>query len=240
MNGRWYCSSPCFTSAAETELSGLLTAEQEQGNHISRMPLGLILISRGWLTGQNLREAIDGQKESGGEIGELLVRHGFVSEKQVTACRAEQWGCPVFSVPNHAIQGGIQIPSTLMRLYSAIPLYYGIATKRLLVGFVEGIEYRLLYAIEQMTGCKTQPCFVTPSAFLTQMQQNESISGRCGDSTPSEVMFERFQTAEEMAQILCEYGINLEADETIIGRCREHLWARLKCGPREIDLLFKA
>jgi hypothetical protein len=85
MHGRWYCSSPCFTSAAEIEFSGLLTAEQEQASHVSRMPLGLMLISRGLLTSQKLREAIDGQKESGGEIGELLVRHGFVSEKQVTA-----------------------------------------------------------------------------------------------------------------------------------------------------------
>jgi hypothetical protein len=240
MDGCWYCSCPCFTSAAETKLSELLTSGLEPAHHVSRMPLGLILISRGLLTGQQLREAIDGQKESGGEIGELLVRHGLVSEKQLTAVRAAQWGCPVFSVSKHTIHPGIQIPSALIQLYSAIPLHHVAATKRLLVGFVDVIEYGLLYAIERITGCKTQACFVTPSDFQIQLQQSESVLDQPADATPKEVMFESVQTPAEMAHILSGYAINLEADEAIIGRCREHLWTRLRCVSKEVDLLFKA
>ena len=79
------------------------------------MPLGLNLISHGLLTIEQLKKATDEQKEAGGEIGELLVRQGFVSEKQVTAIRAAEWGCPVFAVPKHATRIGINIPATLMR-----------------------------------------------------------------------------------------------------------------------------
>jgi hypothetical protein len=240
MQGSWYCSSPCFILAAERKLSELLTSGLEPANHATRMPLGLILISRGLLTGAQLREVIDETKEDGGEVGELLVRQGLVSEKEVTAVRATQWGCPVFAVSKHAIQIGIQIPSTLVQLYSATPLHYVAATKHLLVGFVHGIEYGLLYAIEQMTGCKTQPCFVTPSDFQAQMRQGEQVQELCRDALPHEVTFEGLQSAAQMARTLCDYGVDFEADEAIIGRCGEYLWARLKYGPKEVDLLFRA
>jgi hypothetical protein len=240
MHGCWYCSSACFRAAAEKKLSELLSTGQEQVNHVSRMPLGLLLIGRSLLTAEQLREATDEQKEAGGEIGEILSRYGFVSEKQVTGARAVQWSCPVFSVPKHPIQIGIQIPSVLIQLYSAIPLHYVPKTKRLFMGFVLGIEYGLLYAIEQMTGCNTQPCFVTPSDFETQMQLREQMQELCADTTPKEWTFESVQTPAEMAQILCSHGVDLDADEVIISRCREYIWARLKYEAKAVDLFFRA
>jgi hypothetical protein len=240
MDGCWYCSSACLKTAAERKLSDLLSRGQEPVNHVSRMPLGLMLIGRSLVTAEQLREATDEQKEAGGEIGEILARHGFVSEKQVTGVRAVQWSCPVFSVPKHPIQTGIQIPFVLMQLYSAIPLHYVPRTKRLFVGFIHGIEYGLLYAIEQMTGCNTQPCFVTPSDFETQMQLREQMQELCGDTTPKELTFESVQTPAEMAQIVCSQGVDLEADEVTISRCREYLWARLTYGAEAVDLFFRA
>jgi hypothetical protein len=240
MHGRWYCSSSCFASAVEEKLSELATWGPEPANHVERMPLGLMLVSRGLLTSTEFQEVMGEQRESGGEIGELLVRRGSVSEKQVTAVRATQWGCPVFSAPKCPMQSKINIPSAFMRLYSMIPLHYVAATNLLLVGFVHNVEYGLLYAIEKMTGCKTQPCFVTPSDFRTQMQEIEQAKEKNGETTASELEFESVHSSAEMARILCNYGAHLEADEAIIGKCKEYLWTRLKCGPRDVDLLFKA
>ena len=93
MRESWYCSSRCFTSAAEQQVSRLLQLRTEQA--AQRMPLGLNLISHGLLTVEQLKRATDEQKENGGEIGELLVSQGAVSEKQVTAIRAAEWDCPV-------------------------------------------------------------------------------------------------------------------------------------------------
>ena len=238
MRDCWYCSSQCFTSAAQQEISGLLPARLENGSQVERMPLGLSLMSRGLLTKSQFKEVTERQKEAGGDIGELLVRLGSVSEKQVTEVRATQWNCPVFAVPKHVVRTGIHIPSTLLRLYSAIPLHYVPATKLLLVGFVSGIEYALLFAIEQLTGCKTQACFVTPSDFEGQMHQIEQE--RLDDSSSSEVTIDTAQTATEMASTLCQFSIDLEAEEAIIERCKEFVWARLNCGPKTFDLLFKA
>jgi hypothetical protein len=237
MRNCWYCSSDCFTSAAQEEFSRLLPSRFDHGSHFARMPLGLSLISRGLITETQFREATDKQKEAGGEIGELLVRHGSVSEKQVTEVRAAQWHCPVFAVPGPLMQTGIHIPSALMRRYSAIPLHYVAATKLLLVGFVHGIEYTLLFAIEQITGCKTQACFVTPSDFEAQMLQIERE--RLEGCSSREVSFEAAQTSAEMASTLCNFGVDLEADEAMIGRLKEYVWARLKSGAKNVDLLFK-
>jgi hypothetical protein len=240
MRGSWYCSSRCFQSAAEQEVLRLLESGTGQPAFVSRMPLGLNLISHGLLTIEQLKKATDEQKEAGGEIGEVLVRQGFVSEKQVTAIRATEWGCPVFVLPKHPTRIGITLPSTLMRIHSMIPVHYTVSTNVLLVGFVHGIEYGLLYAIEQMTGCKTKPCFVTPSAFQIQMQQQEKERAQAGYTPARELGGESIKTPAEIARALCTSGLEVEADEALIGRCKEYLWARLKSGSEAVDLLFKA
>jgi hypothetical protein len=188
------------------------------------------------LTIDQLREAINKQKEAGDEIGELLVRQGLLTEKQVTATRATQWGCPVFAVPDHAARVAVNIPLALLQVYSMIPVHYVAATNLLLVGFVHRVEYGLLYAVEQMTGCKTRPCFLTPSDFRIQMQQREQLQ----EPLLKETIFEKIKTPAEMARILCSSSLEIEADEASIGKCREYLWARLKSDSEAVDLLFKA
>ena len=236
----WYCSSRCFCEAAAAELASLAAARPQRAKSFSRMPLGLLMMRCGLLNGEQLKEVRDEQKEAGVELGELLVRQGSVSEKQVTAVRAVQWSCPVFTVPQWGISTEIQIPSTLVRLYSMIPLHFVASTNILLVGFVHGVDYAMLYAIEKITGCKTQPCFVTPSDFQTQLKHIEQVRAQLEDEIPAEIKFESVQSSSEMARVLCSYSVHLEADEAAIGRCREYLWARLKGGSKEVDILFKA
>jgi hypothetical protein len=239
MHGSWYCSARCFQSAAEQEVLRILKPGTEQAAHVSRMPLGLNLINHGLLTIEQLKKATDEQKEVGGGIGELLVRQGTVSEKQVTAVRATEWGCPVFAVPKHAIRIGINLPSTLMRIYSMIPVHYVVRTNLLLVGFVHSIEYGLLYATEQITGCETKPCFVTPSDFQMQMRQQEKEQQQPGYTPARQLTFESIRTPAEIAQTLCTAGIEIEAEEAFIERCKEYLWARLKSETQAVDILFR-
>jgi hypothetical protein len=239
MHGSWYCSGRCFCSAAEREILRFGTSGSAPASHNSRMPLGLNLMSRGWLTAEQLKKATDEQKETGGEIGEVLVRQGSVSEKQVTEIRSAEWGCPVFTLPKHAAQIGIQVPSTLIRAYFMIPVHYVAATNLLYVGFVHSIEYGLLYAVEQLTGCKTTPCFVTPTAFQSEMEHTKQLQQRSAEPPAKELNFEGIQTPAEIGRILCDTGLQMEAEEAFIGNCKEYVWARLKNGHKSADLLFK-
>jgi hypothetical protein len=118
-----------------------------------------------------------------------------------------------------------------------IPVHYVVRTNLLLVGFVHSVEYELLYAIEQVTGCETTPCFVTPTDFKLQMRQREE--GRPTDNLAREIKFESPQTPAEIARILCASGVEIEAEEALIARCRGYIWARLKSGAQAVDLLLK-
>ena len=233
----WYCSSRCFTLAAEREMLDLLKAGHGIAASGSRLPLGLHLVRCGLLTSSQLKEMLERQKETGGDIGELLVRSGCLNEKQLTAVRAARWGCPVFSVPKHPAQPDVEIPSTLLKHCSAVPLHYVEATKLLLIGFVHDIDYGFLYAIEQMAGCKTQPCFVTPSDYEAQLQEREQSSER-GGQLVEEVTVEGALTPAEMARTLCTFVVDFEADEAKFVKCKGYVWTRLKAGAKEVDLLF--
>jgi hypothetical protein len=240
MHGGWYCSSSCFGAAVEKRLSSLLSTGVVAQYRVSRMPLGLILVGRGLLTESEFREVTDHQRTAGGEIGEILSRQGAVSERQLAAARSAQWGCPLFSVPTRGIQSKFRIPSILVRTHSVIPVHYVAATKLLLIGFVNEIEYGLLYVIEQITGCKTQPCFITRSDFERKLNERDLRQEEKAQGPMKEVNFEGLQTPAQMANVLCDYAADLEADEIVIGKFKEHLWARFKCDANEIDILFKA
>ncbi len=234
--GHWYCSYPCFASAATDRLSHLLAVGTTPPSRLPRMPLALMMLSQGVLNHEQLKQVTDEQKITGEEMGGLLARLHMVDEKELTAARARQWGCPVFAVPNRMADIRIHVPPTLMKLHAMTPLHYVGATGSLLVGFVQGIEYGPLYAIEQIAGCKTQACFVTPSEFQTQLHDRALPSA----SAPDELTFERAQPAAKMARIVCDYGALLNADEVAIARSGGYLWTRLKSSARTTDILFKA
>jgi len=108
------------------------------------------------------------------------------------------------------------------------------------VGFVRGIEYGLLYAIEQITGCKTQPCFVTPSDFQVQVEHRDRMLEESRDTSVKEVTFVIDESPAKMAFSLFARCVKLASKEAIIVRCKEYLWARAKGGIQEEDIIFKA
>ncbi len=233
MNERWYCSYRCFVSTAEERFAQLLTRGYSESNHVSRRPIGLLVLRRGWLSQEQLRIATEEQRQTGNEMGEELVRLGFLSEGQVATVRAAQRGCPVFSVLGTTLPVAVCLPPTLMNRYCMVPVHYVAATKHLLVGFVHAIEYGPLYGVEQVATCKTQPCFITAGDFRTQLQ------AQAQQATPEELNFDDIQSATEMGRILCSYGVLTKADRVAIARCNEYLWARLKSAGKTVDLLFK-
>ena len=240
MHGSCFCSSACFVSAAEAELTRLLALNNAQPEHIARMSLAHILISRGSLTNEQFRAALDDQKETGGEIGRVLTRLGFVSESQLTAVRALQWGCPVFPLTGQGNLSSVRIPAPLIRVYSMIPLHYTPARNLLLVGFVDSIEYGLLYLIERITGYKTEPCFISMADFQVRLNEWTMAQEQQGVANQDESASERSGTPAEMAQTLRDCAVEGELEEAVIGRFKDYLWARLKFRSKDVDFLFNA
>lgn len=234
LGGVRYCIEECLEGALAEAVMRAVPAAETRSWH--RIPLGLSMLSRGEISREQLRTALDSQREHGqGRIGEWLQQFGFASEFQVTAALARQWSCPVSKV-NSVVQrfaGGPQVPFTLLTEFAMIPLEYVPSTSTLFVAFSGGIEYCVLYAIEQMLGCRTEACMALPSFVETSLNQLGSQRGR------SEIVFESAATRSEICRIVRSYCVRISAAELRLARCGRYVWIRLMGGSRSpLDLLL--
>ena len=56
--------------------------------------LGEILIKENLISADQLKQALDHQRRSGGRLGNSLVKLGFLSDDEVTAVLSRQYGVP--------------------------------------------------------------------------------------------------------------------------------------------------
>ena len=237
IHGVRYCRDECLERALNHAVRRLRQVSP-RASAPHRVPLGLLLLSRQQLTVEQLRSALAAQRAAGrGRIGEWLVNLGFASEQQVTAALARQWSCPVLRSHswNPDTRRVPQIPVSLLESYVMIPVDYVETTATLHIAFGEGIDYSVLYAIEQMVGCHTESCLAVPSFVRKNLRE---LSGHRGES---EVVFDRVADAAELSRIISSYCIRLAASEIRLAACGPFLWVRLLRPSRHpLDLLLRS
>ena len=238
MQGVRYCRTECLELALIEVLGAARSIPHRSVPAPHRIPLGLLLLSRQQLTSAQLRTALEAQREAGRgpsngdskskskkrKIGAWLQELGFATESQVTAALARQWSCPVLRAPPVAIAASRfpPIPTLLLESFQMMPVELVEATGTLLIAFSEGIDYTVLYAIEQMLGYHTEPCLVCPSTLRKSLQALVRQRG-AGD-----IVFDRTKDAGECAHIIGSYSAKVRAEEVRVARCGEHLWIRLE------------
>jgi hypothetical protein len=230
----WYCSVDCFVSAALTRLAELSDERIVEMPHRPRLPIGLVMVSKNYLTGEQLRYATAQSQLHNEELENALLRLGLASERQLASARAMQWGCPMLKQEGVGQTIEADIPATLLRSSCAAPLHYSAETKRLLLGFVYRVEHTLLHALEQVIGCKAQPCFITPTEFDIQ------IDRVAGAPDYKEEVFEQLMTPMQMANTLGSLAVEISAREASFVNCRDYIWTRLSGKRRRVDVLFRA
>jgi len=242
MQGSRYCREDCLERAV-TEALRRIRSPLRRATAPHRIPLGLLLLSRQQLTVDQLRAALATQHAAGrGKIGEWLLSLGFVSEQQVTAALARQWSCPVLRPSSFngsplltASRRAPQIPIALLRAFVMLPVDFVESTETLHIAFGEGIDYSVLYAIEQMVGCHTEVCMASPSLVRQELQ---AISAHRGEH---EVVFDRVSDGDEFSRIIRSYCIRLSATEVRLAGCGPHVWVRLLRASRPpLDLLLRS
>jgi hypothetical protein len=234
IQGLRYCRDECLERAL-TDAVRRIRQASPRAPAPHRIPLGLLLLSRQQITVEQLRAALAAQQAAAyGRIGEWLVNLGFVNEQQVTAALARQWSCPVLRSNSWNLAPHVpQIPLTLLESFVMIPVDHVETTSTLHIAFGEGIDYSVLYAIEQLIGCRTEFCLAVPS-FVRQQLQALSLQ-----RLESEVVFERVADSGEFSRIVRSYCIRLAASEIRLAASGPHLWVRLLSPTRPpLDLLL--
>jgi len=230
----WYCSVDCFAAAALGRLSELTDERVVEMPHRPRQPIGLVMLAKDYLTGEQLRYATAQSQLSGEQLEDALLRLGLANARQLASARAAQWGCPLIKQDRTGQPIEADIPATLLHASHAVPLHYSVAAKRLLLGFVYRVEHTLLHALEQVIGCKAEPCFVTPTEFDAQIARF-TIGPDC-----EEVVFEELMTPSQMANSLGRVAVEIVAKEASFVNCRDYIWTRLSGKHRRVDVLFRA
>jgi hypothetical protein len=229
-----YCCSPqCFERAAERELRRLLMKQPEVAfARTHRTPLGLILLSRGIIDRHQLDTALKAQRSAGrGRIGDWLREFGYANEQEITKALSVQWGCPILKTAGPFLDAHGRIPFPLITLYGMLPVRYIPATNTLFIGFSAMVDRSVLYDIEQMLDCHTEPCVIEESAMKRQLE----LSTR---DCASEVVFETDQSCAEMARVCRSYALQLQTRELRFVRCRQYIWARLMHKGGAVNILF--
>jgi hypothetical protein len=93
--GKRYCCAVCAEAAFEREIERHLLLAQPDEERPHRVPLGLLLVSRGLITSAQLQEALQRQREQPGtRLGRLLLEADALSETALTATLGKAVGLP--------------------------------------------------------------------------------------------------------------------------------------------------
>src|SRR5262249_8234760 len=91
------------------------------------------------------------------------------------------------------------------------------------IAFSDAIDYPVLYAIEQMFHCHTEPCLITPSALRRHLIAMAERHGRPG------MVFDHVADATEFARIIRSYAVKMTACTVRLAACGPYIWARMEC-----------
>jgi hypothetical protein len=233
---KWYCSPRCLLPALERSILELLPAAEAPVGRAHRVPIGLLLLQRGAIDEEQLRQALALQQEHGeGRVGDWLRRIGAANERDITRALATQWGCPVFPLERdqgYRLSAGL-VPLALCQTHRLLPVFHSADRSLLYVAFTSGVDHAVLYGIEQILGCRTVPCIVCESAYATAMTDLENLAAE-----PEAMIFDSVRDPFEIAHAACGFGERLGAQALQLARVGRSLWVRFLCHSGTRDLLF--
>ncbi len=235
VEGEWYCDTNCFEQVVKGKIEELLASQNPPAKaRGSRVPMGLLLLSRGILTSEQLKAALDYQRLNAVNFGDAVQQLGFATQEQVTAAVAAQWACPVFPLGDRPLDVKIRIPRQLLNLYKMLPVHYTENERRLLIGFVSGVQHQILSTIGHITSCTVVPCFITMREYESQLKSSLTPCPRDYELAVDEIL-----ESAEMARLTTNYVVQLGAERMRIGKCRDYVWTRIWGKKQEMDLLFR-
>jgi hypothetical protein len=231
-----YCCAGCAEEAFEQKIEGYLMRFGQENTRPHRIPLGLLLISRGLLTNVQLQQALDVQRERPGRrLGRLLSEMGVLSEEALVAALGIQWGCPVYPLEKNRAYldcAGL-LPFALLHSSGVLPVHYSTSTGVLHLAFTKRIDHTLLYAAESVLGLRVSPCVASERAV------GEALHHICSSLLPQETVFDSICQPREMARMAVNYASKLHASRVSATGMADCVWFRFENSLGAHHLLFQ-
>ncbi len=173
VEGGWLCSPECTRARMEDLLGREQAGVGPVGTYRHRVPVGLVLLTRGWIKHEHLRDALEAQRNGCGmRLGEWLVANRGLDETRLAHALGLQWSCPVFSLDKHG--GGppvTSVPRLLSEGFGFVPLRRA-ASGIIYLAFEDRIDHSLTLAIERVTGMRVESGLLPASEFRAAQERH--------------------------------------------------------------------
>src|SRR5215470_1629843 len=201
VEGRWVCSPQCLEASAVGLMEHFFARRRPPAAQ-HRMPLGLLMLSRGYINEEQLQRVLAVQLAAGqGRLGSWAVKSQFVSERQLLTALSQQWSCPVLALQGPPDLGCSEmLPWCLLRALRMMPVRFVDSTRLLYVAVCDPLQHASLAAIEHMLHCQVVPCLVsdrTMDGWLANESQWRALYVQ---------VFEKTSGAAEIARIMTSYA----------------------------------
>ena len=214
--GQWGCSGRCvlkMTIAAIQRELGDGTESTVAVPHRHRVPLGLLMLSQGWITHSQLRKALDAQRASGtGRIGDWLQSECGLEADQVVRGLSMQWGCPVLTTEGFSPKAmELVVPRFFIERFGFVPLR--VAGSRILyLGFEDRLDASAAFAIEKMTDLKVENGLVEErqlQAVRSRLLECEGVEAKLESVVDKDVLAARMTAILEQKQPVASQLVRL-------------------------------
>jgi len=141
-----------------------------------RKKLGEILVDQGVLKQSDIEKALEIQKQEGGLIGEIFIRHKMVTEEDIVIALATQFHYPYLPVENFSINPEAikMVPSQWACRYRFVPVDK--IANFLTVVMADPSDEEAVRQIEQVTGCRVQAFLGTVTEIENAIRRQYKIS----------------------------------------------------------------
>jgi type IV pilus assembly protein PilB len=128
--------------------------------------LGEILVKENLITQEQLKQALEQQKQHGGRLGTALVKMGLVTDDEVTAVLSRQYGVPSINLKYYEVDPAVikLIPQETALRYQIVPLSRVGST--LTIAMTDPTNVFAMDDIKFMTGFTVEPVVASESAIV--------------------------------------------------------------------------
>ena len=130
------------------------------------LQVGELLLKEKRITSEQLKEALNHQRQSGGKLGLHLITLGFVKEDELTALLSKQYGVPSITLGTFEIDPAVVklVPAETAQKYQVLPITRSGAT--LTLAMTDPTNVFAMDDIRFMTGYNVEPVVASERSVL--------------------------------------------------------------------------
>src|SRR5215207_339410 len=133
--------------------------------------IGELLLKEKRISAEQLQEALNYQRTSGGKLGANLVKLEIIKDDEITALLSKQYGVPSIALSEFEIETAVirLVPAETARKYQIVPLSRAGAT--LTIAMTDPTNVFAMDDVKFMTGYNVEPVVASETAVLDAIEK---------------------------------------------------------------------